>query len=281
MEFNNVASKIALITGASKGLGRALAILCAKKGYDLFLVSLPNSNLPYLAEQIRLHYKVKATAIEMDLTDEEEVYHLAHTVNQTGPLHVLINNAGAGGTVPYDKSPLDYLENLIKLNVRTAAVLTRLVMPALKKARTSYVLNVSSMAAFSPIGYKTVYPASKAFLLSLTMGLREEFKSTNIHFSTAHPGPMLTTSSSCKRIIKQGAKARFCLLNTSEIAKISLESMFRGKAVIIPGFGNKVWFWFMKLFPKKFVKSAMTQSVKNELKENRIQESAKSSTTTA
>jgi uncharacterized protein len=281
MSQKDAISKTALITGASKGLGRELAILCAKKGFDLYLVALPHSNLPYLADQISYHYKVKTEAIEMDLTDEEQVYHLAHTVNKNGSLELLINNAGAGGTAEYDTSPLSYLENLIKLNVRTAAVLTRLVMPALKKAKTSHVLNISSMAAFSPIGYKTVYPASKAFLLSLTMGLREEFKSSNIQFSTAHPGPMLTTSSSCKRIIKQGAKARFCLLNTSEIAEICLESMFKGKAVIIPGFGNKVWFWFMKLFPKKFVKSAMTESVRNELREDKMEAITKSSTTTA
>lgn len=258
-------SKSALITGASKGLGRELAIKCAKKGYDLYLVALPNSNLSYLADQISHHYGVSTQAIEMDLTEEEEVYHLAHTVNKNGSLELLINNAGAGGSFEYENSPLSYLENLIKLNIRTAAVLTRLLMPALQRANSSFVLNISSMAAFSPIGYKTVYPASKAFLLSFTMGLREEFKSSNISFSTAHPGPMLTTSSSCKRIIKQGAKARFCLLSNSEMAKICLDKTFKGKAVIIPGFGNKVWYWFMKLFPKKFVRAAMTSSVKNEL----------------
>ncbi len=281
MNLKKTSRKKALITGASKGLGRELAILCAKKGFDLYLVALPNSNLPYLAEQISYHYRVSAIAIEMDLTDEEQVYHLAHTINNEGSLELLINNAGAGGTAEYDSSPLAYLENLIKLNVRTAAVLTRLLMPSLKMASKSYVLNISSMAAFSPIGYKTVYPASKAFLLSLTMGLREEFKSTSIHFSTAHPGPMLTTSSSCKRIIKQGAKARFCLLNTSEIAKICLNKTFEGKAVIIPGFGNKIWFLFMKVFPKKFVKSTMTESVRNELKEIKPLEPINNTTTTA
>jgi len=267
MKTTNEIRKTALITGASKGLGKEYAIQCAALGYELLLVSLPHSNINGLGKEIASHFGVKVKCVEMDLTDFNQVNKLAMEVIANGSLDLLINNAGCGGSGEFEQSSVDFIDLVLNLNVRATALLTRLLIPALKKSlNQSYVINVSSMAAFSPIGYKHVYPASKAFLLSFTMGLREEFKHAGISFSSVHPGPMLTNSDTARRIIQQGAMAKFCTLNTSEIAAISLKEAFAGKDVIIPGFGNQLSYWIMKLLPSKLVQRLITNGVRNEIK---------------
>jgi uncharacterized protein len=267
MKTTNEFSKKALITGASKGLGKEYAMQCAALGYELLLVSLPHSNIYGLGKEISNHFGIKVKCFEMDLTDFNQVSKLADEVNTMGELNLLINNAGCGGSGEFEQSSIDFIDRVLNLNVRATALLTRLLIPALKKSpNQSIVINVSSMAAFSPIGYKHVYPASKAFLLSFTMGLREEFKNAGISFSSVHPGPMLTNSDTARRIIQQGAMAKFCTLNTSEIAAKSLKEAFAGKDVIIPGFGNQLSYWMMKLLPSKLVQRLITNGVRNEIK---------------
>ncbi|MCC5930714.1 MAG: SDR family NAD(P)-dependent oxidoreductase [Cyclobacteriaceae bacterium] len=266
MKTTNQTAKKALITGASKGLGKEFAIQAAKRGYNLFLVALPNSNVHRLGKEIEDSYGVRVTSYESDLTDFAQIKELASKINESGNLDLLINNAGCGGSGEFEKSTLDYIDLVLNLNVKATALLTRLLIPALKKPNgRSHVLNISSMAAFSPIGYKHVYPASKAFLLSFTLGLRQEFKNAGIIFSSVHPGPMLTNSDTSRRIIQQGFMARFCTLNTPEIAAISLNSALKGKAVIIPGFGNHCLYHLMKQLPSEWVLGLVTRSVQKEI----------------
>ncbi len=254
--------KTVLITGASKGLGRELAIVCARRNMDLILTSLPHSNIDSLAEQIRNHFSVSVRTYVCDLTDDTEVFKLAAFAGET-PIHMLINNVGCGGSGTFEHSSTDLLETVLKLNIRIPTLLTRLLIPALQNVEgRSYVMNISSIAAFSPIGYKHAYPASKAFLLSFTRGLKEEFRETGISFSSVHPGPMLTTSDSCKRIIHQGARGSFAVIKTSTIAEIAFRKTISGKAVIVPGFGNKCFYWGIRILPEFYVPRLLTRMVK-------------------
>lgn len=264
----------ALITGASKGFGKELAISCAKMGYNLVLVSLPNSNVENIAGQIEENYNVLVETFECDLTDEGKVHELAAAINDRFSLSLLVNNAGCGGSGKFEKSSITFIERVLNLNVRAAALLTHLLIPNLKRADGhAYVMNVSSMAAFSPMGYKHVYPASKAFLYSFTLGLREEFKNSGISFSSVHPGPMLTNSDTSRRIIHQGAFAKLCLINTSTMAEIALRETLRGKSVIIPGMGNKISYWLMKVLPSALVTKMITTGMKKEAQFYAIQPS--------
>ena len=267
MQTSNPSSKgTALITGASKGFGKELAISCAKRGYGLILVSLPNSNIDNLANQINENYGVQVDTFEYDLTDEEKVHELAAVINARFSLDILINNAGCGGSGEFEKSPVAYIERVLNLNVRATALLTHLLIPALRRCNGhAYVMNISSMAAFSPMGYKHVYPASKAFLYSFTLGLREEYRDSGISFSSVHPGPMLTNSDTSRRIIQQGIFAKFCLVGTSKVADKALKGTLEGKSVIIPGIGNKISYWIIKVLPSAWVKKMLTTGMKREV----------------
>lgn len=254
-----------LITGASTGLGKELAIECARRKMNLILVSLPGENLPELCSNLADRFQIMAFPYETDLTDRDQVERLAAWVTANFSVNVLINNAGAGGTRLLETTSTDYIDRLIQLNIRATSLLVRLLIPELKMHRKAYILNVSSMAAFSPLPYKTVYPASKAFVYHFTRGLKAELRTTNIKVSVVNPGPIMTNADVTNRILKQGKLGRLALVPASSIAKISVSNLIKGKAVIIPGFLNQVNVFLMGLIPSGIKLSLSARIVQREL----------------
>lgn len=180
-----------LITGASSGLGKEIAIECARMEMNLILVALPGRSLKTVAEHIADLYKVKVQIFELDLTKDEDLTFLVERTNEGFPVNFLVNNAGAGGSSDFTTTPIKVIDNIIQLNIRATSLLTRMMVPMLLKQEKSYILNISSMAAFSPIAFKTVYPASKAFVYSFSLGLKEEFKNTSLSVSVVFRGHYL------------------------------------------------------------------------------------------
>jgi len=255
----------ALITGASLGLGREFAIALAKRGMNLILISLPGEKLPLLAEFISFRYKVRVVYFELDLTEKESLFRLYDIISGRYPINTIINNAGFGGSMLFESSPLEYLDNMILLNIRALSLLTRLMIGNLTQQPKAWIMNISSMAAFSPMPYKTVYPASKAFVYYFSRGLAEELKGTGISVSVVHPGPMMTNDEVSSRIKNHGLSARICLLSTERIADLSINEMLKGKKVIIPGFLNKINWLLMKLVPYSIQLPIMSRLVSSEL----------------
>jgi uncharacterized protein len=254
-----------LITGASLGLGREFAIACAKRNMNLILISLPGEKLPVLAEYIAFRYRVKVVYFELDLTNKESLLRLHDSINRQYAVNMMINNAGFGGSRMFECSPLEYLDNMIQLNIRALSLLTRLMIGNLKQQPRAWIMNISSMAAFSPMPFKTLYPASKAFVYYFSRGLAEELKDTRISVSVVHPGPMMTNDEVSSRIRKQGFSGRICLLSAERIAGFSLDEMLKGKKVIIPGFLNRINRILLKLVPLSLQMSFLSGIVRREL----------------
>jgi len=241
-----------LITGASAGLGKAFAIQCARMGMNLVLIALPGGQAHSLARHIMEEYPVDVRAFEFDITDVDQLqYHLPAIVDAY-PVDFLINNAGVGGTAPMAETPLENIDRIIQLNVRGTALLTRIMIPHLLEQTRSHILNISSMAAFTPIAYKTVYPASKAFITSFSLGLREEFAGTGLSVSVACPGPILTNSGTARR-------------PTHEIAKVAIRLTLAGQPVIIPGVANRISHFLMQLMPGNLRLRIISREVKKEM----------------
>lgn len=255
-----------LITGASTGLGRELARECARRKMNLILISLPNEGLPELSTQLSIRYQVSVNYYETDLTDRIELEKLGNWIRANFSVNAIINNAGIGGTQAFDDASTDYLDSLIQLNIRATSLLTRIMIPELKMHRRAYILNVSSMAAFSPLPYKTVYPASKAFIYHFTRGLKAELLNTSIRVSVVNPGPIATNADVVRRIQQQGFLGRLTLLPTPAIARIAIHHMMRGKAVIVPGFLNKVNRLLLQLIPSGIRLSLSSRVIQRELK---------------
>lgn len=238
-----------LITGASKGLGKALAIACAKRNQNLILLALPGEYISQFASYLTEHYNIKAFGFEADLTRDDEIYKLVDLINKNYDINILINNAGIGGSRSFQEVSTDYLNNILLLNIRALVILTHNLLTNLKKQPKAYILNIASMASFGPMPYKTVYPASKAFVYSFSRGLYEELKGTNILVSVAHPGGMATNPDVTNRINQYNRLIRSTILSPEYTAEIIIRQLLKNDALIIPGIMNKISWLFFKLCP--------------------------------
>ncbi len=239
----------ALVTGASQGFGREISFELARRKINLLLVSLPGEGLEALCRTLKKEFPIEAYYYETDLTKHESVYQLTSWALAGFRIQILINNAGIGGSRPFEESNLFMLESMIQINIRAVTLLTRLLLDELKSHRESYILNVASMASFSPLAYKTIYPASKSFVFSFSRGLNQELKRTGVSVTVVHPGPMKTNPEVTSRIEKQSYLARLSLLNTRRVARIAIDGMFQKRSQIVPGIYNKFLWVLMKVVP--------------------------------
>lgn len=260
--MNQRNEQYAVITGAGSGLGKAYAYELAKRSFNLILVSLPNEGLCGICKNIEREYSVRTTYFEVDLTEQLNVINLAAKINENFKVSVLINNAGTGGSRSFLQASRDYINRIIQLNVLATTLLTHELTPNLIKQEHSFILNVSSMAAFVPTGYKTVYPASKLFIYSFSRGLNEELSKMGVSVCVVHPGPMKTNIEITNRINKQGLLARLLLNDPGRVARDSVEMMLKGKPIVIP---SKWIAFLLSIIPNSIATPLLTRLVEREL----------------
>lgn len=258
-------AKYALITGASTGLGKAFALECARRGKNVLLVSLPGEGLENLVRQIGHQYNVETAFFEVDLTEEDAVHRLTAWALERFRIDMLINNAGFGGSMKLEKTPLEYLDKMIKLNVRATSLLSYMLIPELKSHPRAYILNVSSTIAFNPVAYKTFYPGSKAYVYFLSRGLNYELKGSGTQVSVLLAGPMKTNAFVTDSINKQGWRAKFITLEPEAMAKTAIEELLKNREVIIPGWANKLSVFLSKLVPGAIRLPAVSKSILDEI----------------
>lgn len=258
----NTKESFAVVTGASQGLGKAFVEHLAKKKINVILISLPGQNLKELSQTIAEVYQVKTHYYETDLSVNENVLNLTKQLNTLFDIHILINNAGLGGTRKFVDATPHYINTILQVNVMATSLMTHQLLPNLMKQPKAYILNVSSMAAFSPIGFKTVYPASKTFIHSFSRGLHEELKGTNVFVSVVNPGAMKTNQDVCKRIEKQGFLGKLTLLDPNKVAGYCINQLFKRDSVIMV---NPVSWLIMKILPIWIKLPLMTNAIKKEI----------------
>lgn len=252
----------AVITGASQGLGKAFAQELAKKGNDLILISLPDQNLPELCSFLEEHFGIQAVYKETDLSVTANVLSLTDWINANYEVDILVNNAGIGGTKKFEDSSVSYIEKIIQLNITATSLLTHQLLSNLKKQNKGYILNVSSLAALSPIGYKTVYPASKAFIHSFSRGLYQELKDTNVFVSVVNPGAMATNPEVSERIKKQGFLGKMTLLDPDKVAQRCIRQILKRDTVIVV---NPLSWIMLHILPIWIRLPLMTNAIKREV----------------
>jgi len=231
----------ALITGASKGIGKALAQLLAQQGCNLLLVARSETALQELAASIEAEYKVKAQYLAIDLSETGAAKAVAEwSLGLSVPLSILINNAGYGLWGHFDQLGLPEQMNMLSLNINAVVELTHLLLPALKTQQQSYILNVASTAAYQAVPTLALYSASKAFILSYSRAIRYELKDTPISVSCLCPGPTDTGFVQRAGMDAIAHIADKFNMSPQKVAEIGLKGMFNKKAEIITGFLNKV-----------------------------------------
>jgi hypothetical protein len=259
----NTIKPYTIITGASEGLGKALAIECASRAMNLVLVALPGIELYQLASYIRRKYKVLVCEIETDLSQECNRISLVNTLRQHNiSINMLINNAGAGGYVNFDERGFEYFKNLISLNVLATVHLTYLLLPELKKHPKSYILNVSSLCIFFYLAKKQVYGATKSFIHFFSKSLRRELKKNGVTVSVLCPGGMNSNPSFYMLHRISNWLTRSAVMDPEEVAPIAMNGLLSGKERIIPGKWNRLFLWFDKILPGWLKEKMTTRQIK-------------------
>jgi uncharacterized protein len=255
-----------LITGASDGFGKALAIECARRNMNVILVALPGAELLHLASFIQKNFLVDVKVFEKDLTKEADCYDLhLQIVDLSLQVNILINNAGIGNTQIFSNTSPELFKRQIKLNVLATTLLTSLFIPELKKYSPSYILNVGSLCSFFYLPQKQVYGATKSFIYFFSKSLRRELKCENISVSVVCPGGMNTNFHVSLMNRTGNFFSRISILNPEQVAPIVIEKMMRGKEVIIPGAINQLSRVLDKLLPS-FIKKLLTDKLMKDIK---------------
>lgn len=236
---------VALVTGASSGIGYDMAGYLSRKGYDIIAVGRNRDRL----EQLKQTLNTKVTIVETDLSDPENCKELYFRTRQM-KVDILINDAGFGDLGTFTDTNLDKELSMIGTNVTAVHILTKLFLQDMKKRDSGYILNVASIAAFMPGPLMATYYATKAYVLRLTEAIREELKKSGSHVSVSVlcPGPVATR-------FDQVANVEFHLRAKSSdwVAKKAIDQMLQGKMVILPGVDIKLARFACKFVPDRLL----------------------------
>ena len=251
----------AVVTGTSRGLGRALAYELAQRHINLLLVS-SNPEVEHLKDDLVRQYGIQAHHFVADMTKTDEVMALTETINAQYKVFMLINNSGVGGSCAFEKTDSAYIQRILQLNVMATALMTKGLIDNLLAQENSYILNVASMAAVTPIAYKTVYPASKAFVVDFSLALRQEYRGTSLSVSVALPGAMATNPDATARIERQGFFGKLTLATVEQVAAKCVRQLLRRKRLILI---NPVAYFASMLIPKSLRTKLISRVVKREV----------------
>lgn len=228
----------ALITGASAGLGEEYARQLAAAGTDLILVARRKERLEKLAAEFEENFGISAEVFPADLSREEEIYRLADKIRQTEDIDLLINNAGFGGRSKIYRDETREAEQMIMVHVTAPVVLTRAVLPAMMKRNRGAVINLASIAAFSPFS-GAMYSSTKAFLVMFSENLKNELIETGIKIQALCPGLTHTEFHQVAGINKEAIPG-LLWMKADRVVRISLKALNGNRVIVVPGLGNEI-----------------------------------------
>jgi short-subunit dehydrogenase len=231
---------VALVTGASGGIGADIATLLAKRGYDLVLVARSREKLAALAEQIEQASRVQVTVLTADLTDRTAPELIAKVVAEKGlDIDVLVNNAGLGSYGPFAEIDAHTDLGLVALNITALTHMSKLFLPKMLARKRGRILNVGSTAGFVPGPLMAVYYASKAYVLSLSVALSNEVAGSGVTVTCLCPGATKTgfdaTAGNDKTRLFQTD-----VMDSLTVAQAGVDALLRGDVICIPGLLNRL-----------------------------------------
>lgn len=244
----------ALITGASAGIGREIALQLAPSARAITLVARRRGRLEELRERLlRDNPDLNVHVREVDLFDARQIKELTLWFERERiAIDFLVNNAGLGDVGPFATSDPVRVQEMIDVNVRTLTLLTRSLLPPMIAQRRGAVLNVSSSASFLPIPGFAVYAATKAYVTSFTEALRTELQGTGVTACSLCPGPVHTEFNAVAARGEDRGTApapEFLHVEVAEVARAALDAVAHERALVIPGFAMKAGMALVRLSP--------------------------------
>ena len=230
------ATKRALITGASAGIGEGFARQMARQGYDLVLVARRKDRLDALASELSSEHSISADAVEADLAGEHGLS-LVEERLRSGEIEVLVNNAGFGTMGEFAELSLEREVEELDVNVRAVLRLTHAALAAMVPRGRGAIINVASMAAFQPIPYNATYAATKAFVLHFSEAIHEEVRRQGVTVTCLCPGPVRTEFQQVAGLDEDGIPA-ISWMSVDAVVRSALSAMRGGRAITVPGAFN-------------------------------------------
>ena len=227
---------VALITGASAGIGEEFARQLARRGNDVVLVARDASRLETLAKELESSTSVRAEVLAADLTDSAQ---LATVEARVASVDILVNNAGFGSFGPFHTLDVDIETREINLNVIALVRLTHAAAHAMAARGRGGILNVSSLAGFQPAPTNATYSATKAFVTSFTQAVHEELKGAGVSVTALCPGFTHTEFQERASAPATGVPG-FMWQDAPKVAAAGLDGLAKNRAIVIPGVANKV-----------------------------------------
>ena len=238
---------IALVTGASSGIGRDIAIYLNQLGHDLVITGREEAKLKQLQEQLQKNGKQRVEVVIADLTQTKQCIELyQRAIELYGKIDILINNAGFGLFGAFAETNLETELAMIDTNIKAVHTLTKLAIKDMMERNQGYILNVSSVAGFLPGPLMSTYYGTKNYVFRFTEAIKEELKKqkSKVQISVLCPGPVATN-------FNEVAKVKFNLKQrkSEEVAKYAIDHMLKNQFVIMPGMEIKVARFFSKMIP--------------------------------
>jgi short-subunit dehydrogenase len=246
------------ISGATGGLGKAFAVECAQRGWDLFLTDLDQVNLDELAGGLSRTYGVEVVTMASDLMDPESREKIFKLIEESDfRFRGLVNVAGLDVEGIFQDRTRQEVRGIVRLNVEGTLEVTHSLLDKTDPVAGFWIITVSSLAAFFPIPVKATYAASKRFLLDFSLALRDELRPRGVTVTTLCPAGLPTTQSALEGIEAQGLMGQLTTRNVGHVAKLSVDKALQGKSIVVPGFINQLMRWSGGFLPPVLLSSLL------------------------
>lgn len=249
--------KFVLITGATGGLGKAFAVECARRGYDLYLTDLFRDKLEVLAQGLSGTYGVKAFFFVCDLMHMSARKELFSDIIRRGikPL-MTINVAGLDFEGSVEEQNREAICKIIRINSEATIDVNHFIAD-IPHSGSFYIINVASLAGFYPMPLKATYAATKRMVINFSLAFREEIRQNNGFLTILCPAGMRTNQENIDNIDTQGFIGRITTVETGTIASGAIDSVLKNKAVYIPGRFNHFLHFLSVIFPPRLIAKAI------------------------
>lgn len=255
----------ALITGATSGIGKAIAIQLARKRMDLFLTGRNEEALRQIAHRLSLVSQINVSYMAADLSKDSGVDAIWNTVNalekEGRELTIMVNNAGIGAFGPSLEVTQERVDRMLEVNIRSLTRLSLLAADRMTKRGHGRILNIASTGGFQPTPYMNVYGATKAYVLHFTEGLAEELKHTGVSVTAYCPGPTHTHFGD-RAGLKETSPFNAMSANVDNVAIQAVEAMYRGDPMDIHGWKNRLIAIFAQVCPRTWVRRIASNALR-------------------
>ena len=249
---------VALITGASMGLGAEFARLLASEGHDVIVTARSADRLAALKKEVEGLHGVAVHVFVHDLADPKAPLALYDDIRAAGlEVDVLVNNAGFGLYGVFYRSDLQTELDMIQVNITAVVHLTKLFVRDMVERKSGRIMNVASTAAFQPGPLQPVYYASKAFVLSFTEAIANELRGTGVTATALCPGPTPTEFQKRANVGNVRGLRLMMRINPDVVVRAGYDGMMKGKPVVVPGALNNTIIFLLRLFPRRTVTAAV------------------------